>query len=79
MHIVPEALSQEVKRPGRETDYLLPSSAVGSNVWNCVSISPCVFMALVCTRATLLLKKFYLKYYMLVIDIHTVGCIEYYS
>jgi hypothetical protein len=43
---VPEVLSPEAKRPGREADHLPPSSAEVKNVWSYASTPPYVFMAL---------------------------------
>jgi hypothetical protein len=42
---VPGALSLEVKRPGRETDHSLPSSAKFKNVWNYTFTPQYDFMA----------------------------------
>jgi hypothetical protein len=43
---VPGALSQEVKRQGREADHSCPSSAEVKNAWNYTSTSPYVFLDL---------------------------------
>jgi hypothetical protein len=40
MQWVPWALSLEVKRPGREADHSLPSSAEVKNAWSYTSIPP---------------------------------------
>jgi hypothetical protein len=37
IHWVPEVLSLRLKRPGREADHLLPSSAEVRNTWSCTS------------------------------------------
>jgi hypothetical protein len=49
---VPEALSPEVKRPGRQADNSPPASAEVKKMWICTSTPPYVFMAL-STRKTL--------------------------
>jgi hypothetical protein len=42
---VPEVLSPEVKRPGREDDHLPPNSAEVKNAWNYSSTPPYIVMA----------------------------------
>jgi hypothetical protein len=42
---VPGALSQGVKRPGREADHSPPTSAKVKKTWIYTSTPPCAFMA----------------------------------
>jgi hypothetical protein len=42
---VPEALSLEVNRSGREADHLYPSSAKVKNAWSYTSTTQYAFMA----------------------------------
>jgi hypothetical protein len=44
---VPWAFTPKVKRPGREADHSLPSSAEIKNVWSYTSISPMRFYGVV--------------------------------